>query len=88
MLTTENTCLVVIDIQEKLLRLMQGSEQVVNNTAVLIQIAKALDIPVELQDERLTTVEATRRKREGGSRERIDSLAACVLLDAYLARVA
>jgi putative Holliday junction resolvase len=52
------------------------------------RLAKAVDIPVELQDERLTTVEATRRKREGGSRERIDSLAACVLLDAYLARVA
>ena len=52
------------------------------------RLASTLDIPVELQDERLTTVEASRRKREGGSRERIDSLAACVLLDAYLARVA
>lgn len=44
-----------------------------------------VDVPVDLWDERLTTVEATRRGREGGSRAEIDSLAACVLLEAYLA---
>jgi putative Holliday junction resolvase len=43
-------------------------------------------VPVELWDERLTTVEARRRGREGGSRADIDSLAACVLLEAYLAK--
>ena len=42
-------------------------------------------IPVEMWDERLTTVEAARRGREGGSSADIDSLAACVLLEAYLA---
>jgi putative Holliday junction resolvase len=42
-------------------------------------------VPVDLWDERLTTIEAARRAREGGSRADIDSLAACVLLDAYLA---
>lgn len=46
-----------------------------------------VDVPVELWDERLTTVEAHRRGREGGSRADLDSLAACVLLEAYLARV-
>ena len=46
MLTTENTCLVVVDIQEKLLGVMAEPERVVKNTAVLIQIAKALDIPI------------------------------------------
>jgi len=46
MLTTENTCLVVIDIQEKLLPVMAEPERVVKNTAVLIQIAKVLDIPI------------------------------------------
>jgi len=40
---------------------------------------------VELWDERLTTVEAERRAREGGSRADVDSLAACVLLEAFLA---
>jgi putative Holliday junction resolvase len=42
-------------------------------------------LPVELVDERLTTVEAGRRRREGGSQADLDSLAACVLLEAYLA---
>lgn len=42
-------------------------------------------VPVEMWDERLTTVEAARRGREGGSRAGIDSLAACVLLEAFLA---
>lgn len=46
-----------------------------------------VNVPVELWDERLTTVEARRRGREGGSRADLDSLAACVLLEAYLARV-
>jgi putative holliday junction resolvase len=45
-----------------------------------------VDVPVELWDERLTTVEARRRAREGGSRADLDSLAACVLLEAYLAK--
>jgi putative Holliday junction resolvase len=42
-------------------------------------------VPVELWDERLTTVEARHRAREGGSGADLDSLAACVLLEAYLA---
>jgi putative Holliday junction resolvase len=45
-----------------------------------------VDVPVELWDERLTTVEAERRGREAGARADADSLAACVLLEAYLAR--
>ncbi|HEX2502943.1 MAG TPA: Holliday junction resolvase RuvX [Miltoncostaeaceae bacterium] len=44
-----------------------------------------VDVPVELWDERLTTAEARRRAREAGSRADLDSLAACVLLEAYLA---
>jgi putative holliday junction resolvase len=44
-----------------------------------------VEVPVEMWDERLTTVEAGRRAREGGSRADIDSLAACVLLEAFLA---
>ena len=46
MLTAENTCLIVIDIQEKLLPVMQDPEQVVKNTSVLIQAAKSLSIPI------------------------------------------
>jgi putative Holliday junction resolvase len=41
-------------------------------------------LPVELVDERLTTVEASRRAREAGARGDLDSLAACVLLEGFL----
>jgi putative Holliday junction resolvase len=44
-----------------------------------------VDLPVDLWDERLTTVEAERRGRETGARGDLDSRAACVLLEAYLA---
>jgi putative pre-16S rRNA nuclease len=45
-------------------------------------------VPVELVDERLSTVEAARRAREGrGAGEAdLDSVAACVILEAFLAR--
>jgi len=46
MLTIENTSLVIIDIQEKLLPVMANPEQVVNNTSVLIHVAKTLHIPI------------------------------------------
>jgi putative Holliday junction resolvase len=43
-------------------------------------------VPVVMWDERLTTVEAARRGREGGAQADLDSMAACVLLESYLAR--
>jgi nicotinamidase-related amidase len=46
MLTVQNTCLVVIDIQEKLLQVMHEPKRVVKNTSVLIQTATALNIPI------------------------------------------
>jgi nicotinamidase-related amidase len=46
MLTPQNTCLVIIDIQERLLPVMAEPERVVKNTVVLIQMAKALDMPI------------------------------------------
>ena len=53
------------------------------------QLRQRLGIPVELYDERLTTMEAERRLREGEvSRKRreavVDAVAAAILLDAYL----
>ncbi|MBP8605755.1 MAG: hydrolase [Phycisphaerae bacterium] len=46
MLKPDNTCLILIDIQEKLLRVMHNPEQVVKNCSILIQAAKALGIPI------------------------------------------
>lgn len=52
-------------------------------------IREALDVPVQLQDERLSTVEAERALRETGAggrdrRRTIDRLAATVILQAWL----
>ncbi len=46
MLTPQNTCLIVIDIQEKLFDVMAESESVQRNSLVLIEMAKALGIEI------------------------------------------
>lgn len=48
------------------------------------RLRRRVAVPVVMWDERLTTVEAARRGAEGGSRADLDSMAACVLLEAYL----
>lgn len=59
--------------------------------AFATRVAEATGRPVELVDERLTTVEASRRLREAGAggrrgKGRIDSASAAVLLQAWLDR--
>ena len=46
MLTTESTVLIVIDIQEKLTRVMHDKEYFLENLKKLIQGAQVLDIPI------------------------------------------
>jgi putative Holliday junction resolvase len=53
------------------------------------QIARALNLPIIFWDERLTTVEATRRTQETGRRGKkarrgLDAIAAAVILQDYL----
>ncbi len=53
------------------------------------QLASALHLPMTLWDERLSTVEATRRRNETGargkkSRRTIDAVAAAIILQDYL----
>lgn len=53
------------------------------------QVADATGRRVELWDERLTTIQAHRQLRDGGhdsrsSRKRVDSAAACIILQAWL----
>ncbi|MDC3960874.1 Holliday junction resolvase RuvX [Polyangium jinanense] len=55
------------------------------------EISQATGVPVELFDERWTTVEAARKLREGGTSAKrqkgvIDGMAAAVMLQAYLDR--
>lgn len=61
-------------------------EQAATAARFAARLRKRVDVPVELVDERLTTAEAGRRAGEAGSRSSLDSLSACVLLEAYLAR--
>jgi putative Holliday junction resolvase len=48
------------------------------------RLQKRVEVPVEMVDERMTTVEAGRRRAETGAKASLDSLAACVLLESYL----
>lgn len=48
------------------------------------ELTERVGIPVEFVDERLSTVEAERRAAVSGSTASVDSLAACVLLEAFL----
>jgi putative Holliday junction resolvase len=68
-------------------RLMSGDigEQAQLARAFADRLRQRVSIPVEMFDERLTTVEASRRRAESASTTSIDSLAACVLLEAWLA---
>lgn len=59
--------------------------------AFVIELEQALDVPVELSDERLTTVVATRQLRESGRRGRrqravVDQVAAVGILQGWLDR--
>lgn len=46
MIDARKCCLVIVDMQEKLLRAMQNPDGVVKNCRILIQVAKSLDIPI------------------------------------------
>lgn len=46
MLNAEKSCLVVIDVQEKLASVMLQAERMIANSAVLLQIARSLSLPI------------------------------------------
>ena len=46
MLKTENTCLLVIDLQERLMPAISGNEDLLKRSAALIKGMKLLDVPV------------------------------------------
>ena len=45
-LKAEDTVLLIIDLQEKLMKAMKDRERVYKNTALLLETAKQFDIPV------------------------------------------
>lgn len=51
MLTTDNTVLIVIDIQDRMLRVMNNKERLLQNLVKLIRGVQVLDIPVILTEQ-------------------------------------
>ncbi len=50
-LNPDNTSLLVIDFQEKLVPIMQESDRTIKNAQTLIKIAKALDMPITVTEQ-------------------------------------
>ena len=67
-------------------RLLSGSRgsQARAASAFAQRLRSDVAVPVRMLDERLTTVEARRRREEAGGRGDLDSVAACVMLQSYL----
>lgn len=67
-------------------RLMSGERgaQAHHAASFAGRLRARVDVRVVLTDERMSTTEAERRKRESGSAADLDSLAACVILEAWL----
>ncbi len=59
-------------------------EQARSSAGFAKRLRQRVGVPVEMVDERLTSVEAGRRRAESGSKAGLDSLAACVILESYL----
>ena len=51
LLTRENTALLIIDVQEKLLAVMQDKEKIVENILKLIDFAKIVNLPIIMTEQ-------------------------------------
>lgn len=76
----------VIVIGQPLLMSGEAGEQAHHASSFAGRLRRRVQARVVLVDERMSTAEAERRARESGSSTDIDSLAACVILEAFLAR--
>lgn len=74
----------VIVIGKPLLMSGEAGEQAHHASSFAGRLRARVDARVELADERLSTAEAERRAREAGAGAAIDSVAACVILEAWL----
>ena len=75
----------VIVIGQPLLMSGEAGEQAHHASSFAGRLRARVDARVVLMDERMSTAEAERRARETGSGTDIDSLAACVILESWLA---
>lgn len=74
----------VIVIGQPLLMSGEAGEQAHHASSFAGRLRRRVEAKVVLMDERMSTAEAERRAREAGSGTDIDSLAACVILEAWL----
>jgi putative Holliday junction resolvase len=74
----------VIVIGQPLLMSGEAGEQAHHASSFAGRLRGRVEARVVLMDERMSTAEAERRAREAGSSTDIDSLAACVILEAWL----
>ncbi|MFM8828199.1 MAG: Holliday junction resolvase RuvX [Actinomycetota bacterium] len=75
----------VIVIGQPLLMSGEAGEQAHHASSFAGRLRSRVAARVVLADERMSTAEAERRARESGSATDIDSLAACVILEAWIA---
>ena len=82
------------DVEKLIVGLPRNMDGTMGDQAKLVieyaeKLASALNLPMQLWDERLSTVEATRRRNETGARGKksrlaIDAVAAAVILQDYM----
>ncbi len=75
----------VIVIGQPLLMSGEAGEQAHHASSFAGRLRSRVQARVVLIDERMSTAEAERRARESGSGSDIDSIAACVILESWLA---
>jgi nicotinamidase-related amidase len=51
LITSKDSCLIVIDMQERLVPAMQAPARTIKNTRLLIRVATRLDVPVMLTEQ-------------------------------------
>lgn len=51
LITSDNSCLLIIDVQEKLINAVQNPQQVVDNCAWLLQVAHIVGIPILVSEQ-------------------------------------
>jgi putative transcription antitermination factor YqgF len=62
----------------------EAGEQAHHARSFAGRLRARVEARVELSDERLSTAEAARLRREGGAAADLDSVAACVILESWL----
>lgn len=86
----DKSFLLVIDVQERLLPAMQGGDEMLRNTGILIEAARRLDIPALASEQYVKGLGATVEPLRGvlGNAPRVEKMHfSCMADDAFRARL-